>query len=219
MDMDFDQEIGEQRVKRLINRFARRALIGSACVIIALGTLLISAATNEQNLRFDGKFNIKLLQKNAQGVFEVADEVRFDNGFNMKVSGMGRDSNVNFDLRWSGVSAKGRRVNLQVAGPAKASFDSNTGLLRVSALYKGDVDGQPTSLQVDLTTEQVTCPGGSVSGKPVKINGGVGAVELASCSRVKDAKVIAGKKAAGSGDSPSELFARAMVMGRISSID
>jgi hypothetical protein len=217
--MNFDQEIDKQMVKRPVNRFARRALIAAACVIIALGALVSIAATNEQNLRFDGKFNIKLMQKNAQGVFEVADEVRFDNGFNMKVSGMGRNSNVNFDLRWSGVSAKGRRVNLQVAGPGKASFDSNTGLLRVSALYKGDVDGQPTSLQVDLTTEQVTCPGGSVSGKPVKINGGVGAVELASCSRVKDAKVIAGKKAAGSGDSPSELFARTVVTGKISPVN
>jgi hypothetical protein len=217
--MSFNQDISKQQIKQPVNRFAKSALIGVALAVIALGVFGSIAATNDQNLRFDGKFNIKLLQKNAQGVFEVADELRFDNGFNMKVSGMGRNSSVNFDLRWSGASAKGRRVNLQVDGPGKASFDSSTGLLRVSALYKGDVDGQPTSLQVDLTTEQVSCPGGSVSGKPVKINGGTGMVELASCSRVKDAKVIAGKKAAGTGDSLSELFARAVVTGKISPVN
>lgn len=62
-------------------------------------------------------------------------------------------------------------------------------------------------------------PVNSVSGKPVKINGGIGMVELASCSRVKDAKVIAGKKAAGSGDSPSDLFARTVVTGKISAVN
>src|SRR5215470_15516461 len=168
--MSFDHTISKLRIWRPTDRFAKSALLSIACFIIALGVSLTLAATNDQNLRFEGKFNIKLLQKNTQGAFDVVDEVRFDNGFNMKVSGMGRNSSVNFDLRWSGVSAKGRHVNLQVDGPGKASFDSNTGLLRVSALYKGDVDGQPTSLQVDLTTEQVSCPGGSVSGKPVQIN-------------------------------------------------
>lgn len=180
---------------------------------IALGALLFTAATEDKNLRFDGKFHIKLMAKNAQGVFELADELKFDNGFDMKVNGI-KTSTVTFALSWNGTSTKGRRVNLKVSGPGQATFDPATGQLRISALYVGDIDGQPTSLPVDLTTESFTCAGRTISGKRVQMSGDAGMVELASCSKVGDAKVLA-KNAAGK-TAPSEMFATARVTGKIS---
>ena len=204
--MRFKPFVSKQWIKLSTRRRAKSALLAVLCVVIslgALGALLVSAATSDKDLRFDGKFDIKLMAKSAQGGFEVVDELRFDNGFKMKVSGTGKNSDVKFDLRWNGSSDKGRRVNLTVAGPGKATFDAATGLLRVSALYTGDVDGKPTSLQVDLTTEQITCTGSVISGKAVRMSGEAGEVELVSCSRVKDARVLASKKAADGGAASS----------------
>ena len=194
-------------------QWMKKSVLVFSVTAIALGALLFTAATEDKNLRFDGKFHIKLMAKNAQGVFEIADELKFDNGFDMKVSGV-KTSSVSFGLSWNGVSAKGRRVNLKVSGPGQATFDPMTGQLRISALYVGDIDGQPTSLPVDLTTESFTCSGGTTSGKRVQMSGEAGMVELASCSKVGDAKVLA-KNAAGK-TAPSELFAMARVTGRIS---
>ncbi|MEK7830304.1 MAG: hypothetical protein AAB401_04415 [Acidobacteriota bacterium] len=204
--MQFKLNIGNQWIKKTALVFGVAA--------ITLAALLFTAATEDKNLRFDGKFHIKLMAKNAQGVFEIADELKFDNGFNMKVNGLGRTSSVTFDLQWNGSSMKGRRVNLKVSGPGQATFDPATGSLRISALYVGDIDGQPTSLPVDLTTESFTCTGSTASGKRVQMSGDAGMVELASCSRVKDAKVLA-KNASGS-TAPSEIFAIARVSGKIS---
>ena len=194
-------------------RWEKTLALALACIALVAGAWLVTVANTEKKLRFDGKFHIKLMAKNAQGIFEIADEAKFDNGFDMKVNGLGRTSSVSFDLQWNGTTTKGRRINLKVAGPGQATFDPTTGALRISALYVGDIDGQPASLPVDLTTESFTCTGGTTSGKRVQMTGETGMVELASSSRVKDAKVLA-KKAGGSKE-PVEVFALARVSGKI----
>lgn len=158
-----------RKIKFLVNsRIGASVLATSVCLALALG--LVIANTLTQRRDFKGSVLIEVHKKGDDGRWEIIDRLNAQSlQFTASVADLAHGKHVTSDHVWEGQTEHGRRLSVRLARPGSAQFDLATGKLEIDVAFSFSLNGEVTNLPVKLTTESISTPGGSISGRRAQI--------------------------------------------------
>lgn len=176
-------------------RVMKDVLLASFVLVIVVSAWATNAILQEKR-DFNGTLHIQICRKAANGTWEVIDEAKINSSFSTNLIQAGRSEKLNTDFQWQARSAKGNDLRFRLVGNADPRFNPTNGFFELrNTNYELTVLGVRQNIVFDLTTESITAPNGTFSGKRAQINGNTGTLALIGVSKFKPSPALLQKLA------------------------
>lgn len=149
-------------------RGLKLSLLAVLTMFVAFGALAASAVFKQRDATVDLK--VRLCKKGSDGKWAVIDEANGAVSFSASVADVASGKEVGTSHVWNVRSQKGRQLSIRLQRAGKVNLNVTSGLLALDLPFEVSVDGKKTSFNTKLSTEQITTPIGSLSGKKAEIN-------------------------------------------------
>ncbi|MDQ3666626.1 MAG: hypothetical protein M3410_08625 [Acidobacteriota bacterium] len=207
-----------RKIKFIISsRIGASVLAISVFLTLALSLVIANTLTKRRD--FKGSVDIEVHKKGDDGRWEIIDRVKVSSiQFTASVADLARGKQVTVNHVWEGQTEQGRRLSVRLARPGSAQFELATGKLEIDVVFSFGLDGEVTNLPVNLTTESVSTPDGSINGRRAQINreSRTATLELVGLGklRVRDEVIRGGSEDGREGKRPAKLPAELFVVFR-----
>lgn len=160
-----------------MNRILKTGILITAALTLVFGAIV--ADTVSKPLSISLRSHIEVCKKTDQGGWEVIDEVGPSQlQFQASLLELANAKKVSSDFTWSTRSKKGQQYSVRLLEPANVNYNPATGQLSGDLKFDITWGDKKVTVPARITTETLSSPVGSRSGK--RANGilGVGATTM-----------------------------------------
>lgn len=188
-------------IRKTIKPMLKSVALAALVMVLTLGVLVAHSLTKKRTFTGDIQFEVCLKKGSA---YQVIDKLKLTRvSFDVSVAELASGKEVTTPITWEcPPTEQGHKVSTRLSRPASAKFDPAQGSLQLEVPFALTIDGQRADCLVKFTTESLTTPTGSLTGKRAQISGrnatialvGVGPIKSSRLAEILDIDQKAGSK-------------------------
>lgn len=171
------------KLKRFMCRGLKFAVLTLTFSALAFGALVVDKATEKRQAR--GEVTLEICANDGSGGWRVIDRVKAPLNFELSLGQAAAGKVVNINHQWNARSEQGCQGTATWERPSDLSWDLKSGKLELVTPYVLNLNGHRIVIPISCTTESISTPIGTLSGKRAAVNGQTLSASLVGVGRFK----------------------------------